>query len=250
MGWSHKQLKRLIGALDPRHLAEPDFVSYARKRFDEGVGDATVRTELSALRAALRWRLGAEAAPKVDMPDKPDPKDRWLTRDEADKLLAAAERPHIALFIQLGLHTAARSHAMLDLTWDRVDLEQRRIDYRIPGATRSRKRRVPVPINDDLLPVLVAAKERATTLFVIEWSGAQVKSVKHGLRNTAARAGLVDVTPHVLRHTAATWMLQMGIDVWRVAGMLGHSDTRQVLETYGHHHSDYLRDAADALKKQ
>lgn len=248
MSWSHKQLRRLLGALDPRHLGEPDFNAYAKKRLDEGVGDATIRTELSALRAALRWRLGAAAAPKVDMPEKPDARDRWLTEDECARLLGAAERPHIAMFIQLGLHTAARSHAMLDLTWDRVDLDQRRIDYRIPGATRSRKRRVPVPINDDLLPVLLAAKERATTPFVIEWAGGQVKSVKHGLANTARRAGLADVTPHVLRHTAATRMLQRGVDIWQVAGMLGHSDTRQVQETYGHHHPDYLKSAADALR--
>jgi integrase len=247
MKWSHKQLRRLIGSKDPSRLSEPDFVAYTQTRLAEGVGDATVRTELTALRAALRWRLGT-TAPKVAMPDKPDPRDRWLTRDEAELLLAACERRHLRLFVQLGLNTAARSHAILELTWDRVDLERRRIDYRQPGERRSKKRRVPVPINDTLLAALVEAKERATTPYVIEWAGDKVASVKHGITSATRRAGLVGVTPHVLRHTAATWMLQGGVSLWDVAGMLGHSDTRMVESTYGHHAEGYLKAAAKSLE--
>ncbi len=247
--WAHKPLVRHLGTRDPAYLTEPDFHAYTKKRLADGVAESTVRTELQALRAAMRWRLGG-TAPRVDMPSRPVPRDRWLTRDEADKLLSSCERRHIRMFIMLGLHTAARSAAILGLTWDRVDLTQRRIDYREPGARATRKRRVPVPINDDLLPELVTAKERAETDYVIEWAGGRVESVKRGLAYTAARAGVPGVTPHVLRHTAATWMLQAGIPPWQVAGMLGHSDTRMVTETYGHHSPDHLRDAAASLRKQ
>ena len=48
------------------------------------------------------------------------------------------------------------------------------------------------------------------------------------------------VTPHILRHTAATWPMQGGGDVWQVAGFLGM--TVEKLEgVYGHHHPDYQR---------
>jgi integrase len=54
------------------------------------------------------------------------------------------------------------------------------------------------------------------------------------------------VTPHVLRHTAVTWMLQRGVPAWQVAGFAGM--TLEMLErVYGHHHPDHLRDAARAL---
>lgn len=54
------------------------------------------------------------------------------------------------------------------------------------------------------------------------------------------------VTPHTLRHTAATWLMQRGVPIWQAAGFLGMS--AEVLEkTYGHHHPDYLKDAADAI---
>ncbi len=94
---------------------------------------------------------------------------------------------------------------------------------------------------------LTEAKARTSGTFVVEWGGDRVESIKHGFRDAAARAGLTDVTPHTLRHTAATWMAQKGVPLWEVAGMLGHSDAAMVAETYGHHSPDHLRKAAAAL---
>jgi integrase len=213
---------------------------------DEGVASSTARTELQALRAALRWSLKG-AAPVLELPGRPQARDRWLTREEADRLLAACERPHLRLFVMLALHTAARKGAILALTCDRVDIGNRRIDYRVPGATTTRKRKVPVPMTDALAAALTEAKARASGQYVIEWAGDRVQSVKHGFRDAAARAGLAGVTPHTLRHKAATWMVQKGVPLWEVAGMLGHSDAAMVAETYGHHSPDHLREAAAGL---
>ena len=56
------------------------------------------------------------------------------------------------------------------------------------------------------------------------------------------------VSPHVLRHTCATWLMQAGVPMWEAAGFL--SMTRETLErVYGHHHPDHLREAADALSR-
>jgi integrase len=81
---------------------------------------------------------------------------------------------------------------------------------------------------------------------VIEWAGGAVARVKHAFRDAAARANLVGVTPHVLRHTAVTWQLQGGIDPWKVAGFVGMT-VEMVQTVYGHHHPEHLRDAARAL---
>ena len=120
------------------------------------------------------------------------------------------------------------------------------IDYRLPGEIASRKRAVPVPINDDLAAELTKAKLTAATPYLIEWAGEQVQSIMTGFNAATERAKLLDVTPHTLRHTAVTWMMQAGIPAWHVAGMAGMT-TEMVEKTYGHHHPDYLRDAAEAL---
>src|ERR1700744_955796 len=54
------------------------------------------------------------------------------------------------------------------------------------------------------------------------------------------------VTPHTLRHTAATWLMQRGVPVWEAAGFLGMS-AEVLLEIYGHHHPDFLQGAATAI---
>ena len=57
-----------------------------------------------------------------------------------------------------------------------------------------------------------------------------------------------DVTPHILRHTCATWLLQRGVSIYDVAGVLGCSEA-VVRKTYGHHAKDHLRGAVDAFSK-
>lgn len=71
-----------------------------------------------------------------------------------------------------------------------------------------------------------------------------MKSVKVGWKRAVALAGIDGkVVPHTLRHTAATWLMQQGVDAWEAAGYLGMSE--QVLkDTYGHHHPDFMRNAA------
>ncbi|HEY3848361.1 MAG TPA: site-specific integrase [Acetobacteraceae bacterium] len=251
LGWAHKPLTRILGSKPPEALAEADCRRYAARRRQEGIAEATIRTELAALRAALRWAASPEialvaAAPKITMPPRPESRVRWLTRDEAARLLDACRAHHVRLFVTIALHTGARSGAILALTWDRVDLVNRLVDLRVSGRPRTRKRRVPVPINDTLHAALTEAQALSTAETVIEYAGAGVARIKHAFRDTAARANLHGVTPHVLRHTAVTWLLQGGVDPWRVAGFTGMTE-EMVDQVYGHHHPDYLRGAARAL---
>jgi integrase len=171
---------------------------------------------------------------------------RWLTRAEADRLLEGCRAPHARLFAEIALRTGARSGAILNLTWDRVNLTSRIIDFREPGKAQTRKRRVPAAINDKLHVALSEALPLATTGHVIEYAGKPVARIKHAFADAAKRAGLPGVTPHVLRHTAVTWMMQAGIPVWQVAGFVGM--TPQMVETvYGHHDPEHNRAAAKVL---
>src|SRR5690606_22323449 len=68
---------------------------------------------------------------------------------------------------------------------------------------------------------------------------------QEGVSATAARVGFTpgEVTPYTLRHTAATWMAQVGVPLWEIAGHLGHQDTRMVEKHYAHHDPEFRKRA-------
>ena len=74
-----------------------------------------------------------------------------------------------------------------------------------------------------------------------------MKSVKTAFNKAVSLSKLEGkVSPHTLRHTAATWLMQIGVSTWDAAGFLGMSE-RTLRDVYGHHHPDYLQGAAKAI---
>jgi integrase len=69
--------------------------------------------------------------------------------------------------------------------------------------------------------------------------------VKTGFTHACRRAGL-EGNPHTLRHTAATWLMQAATPLWEASGFLGMTE-QTLIQVYGHHHPDYLRNAARAF---
>ncbi|MGC1236793.1 MAG: tyrosine-type recombinase/integrase [Xanthobacteraceae bacterium] len=92
---------------------------------------------------------------------------------------------------------------------------------------------------------------RSSTTHVIEYAGRPINSKERRAWRTARElAGLgADVTPHVLRHTCATMLLQLGVSVYDVAGVIGASE-EVVRRTYGHHAQDHLRLAVAAFSRR
>jgi len=229
--------------------AEPPRIASAKHRVTpKPLSDGTLIRELGTLRTALAWAVRERwiaAAPDVRRPSAPPARERWLTHDEYDALLQASKAPHVRLFIALAVYTGARMGALLELTWDRVDLVGCRIDL---GKGRGRKRRATVPIMPELQAELQRASEGATTPYVIEHGGRPVATVKTGIRAAARRAELQGVTPHVFRHTAATWMVQRNVPFPMIAQWLGNT-VAMIEKVYGHHSPEWLRQAAEALSR-
>lgn len=259
-------IKHLVGNLEPRMLATGMFMDRRRmvaipakagkampgrsgRPRRAKVSDGTIRREGGVLRAALSWAVRENwitETPHVDLPPVPPPRDRWLTKEEVARLIKGCEAVHIELFVTLAYYTAARRGAILDLTWDRVDLDCGLIHYAAPGKRATMKRRVTVPAHPAALSLLRKAREGAVTDFVIEFRGRKVADVKTAFTAACRRAGIAECTPHILRHTAATHMVMAGVPIGEVARMLG--DTVAMIErTYGKHDPSYLRGASAAL---
>ncbi|APX23174.1 site-specific recombinase XerD [Salipiger profundus] len=239
-----------FGHLSASQITIDDCRTYITNRRVAGRKDATIRTELGCLRTCLKWAHRAKliaAAPHIEMPQTPPPRERYLTRAEVEKLLAAAGEPHIRLAMLLMLTTAGRIGALLELTWNRVDLDRRMIKLATTDIG-PRKGRATVPINDTLMAALSVAREAARSDFVIEWGGRRVGSIKTGFNAAVERAGIEHCTPHDLRRTAGRFMAEAGVPIEEIAEYLGHSNPNITRSTYARFSPDYLRRAAGSLE--
>jgi integrase len=227
---------------------------YAETR---GRSAGTVRRELGVLRAAINYshrcgRLTRSVA--VELPERPEPRDRWLTRKEAAWLISAARTPqarlYMPLFILIGVYTGRRKEAILSLRWPQVDLAARTINFEVSGRRRTNKKRGIIPIPPRLLPHLRRARRRGAELgYVLHIDGERIADIKKGFAAACQRAGIEGVSPHTLKHTAATWLMQAGTDPWQAAGFLSTS-VETLLRVYGHHHPNYQCEAAENIGRR
>jgi len=245
--------------------------AYVRQRGAQ----AAARRELEDLRAAIRhhWEAGLCAAlTPVALPDRGQARERWLTRNEAARLLWAAwrlrqrwrDRPsdrttaqHVARFILVGLYTGTRAGAVCGAallpTIGRgyVDLDIGVFYRRAAGAKETKKRQPPVRLPPRLLAHLRRWQRRRLALrSVIEWNGEPVRRINKAFRSVRQAAGLgPDVVPHTLRHTAITWQAQLGVPVHEICGFFGITPD-MFNRVYGHHHPDYQANAVNALSRR
>lgn len=248
-----KRLEPTFGKMLPEEITKTICKKYTDQRLVT-VKSGTIHAELGYLRTALRYAEGEgfiEKVPKIKLPSKAPPRDHRLTMDEVHRLIDAAEMPHVKLFIILAITTAARSGAILDLTWDRVDFKSRMIDLKNPNRPQTNKRRAHIKMNDAVYLALQQAYEAQSIgcNHVIEWAGQPVKSIKKGVRRAAERARL-KCSPHTLRHSAAVWMAQSGIPLEEIAQFLGHTSTAITYSTYARFTPEYLSKASKALEIQ
>jgi integrase len=230
---------------------------------------ASARRELEVLQAALNHfhREGhMREVVRVVLPVKSPPRERWLTRSEAAHLVWTAwrhkerqghvvrhTRRHIAKFILFSVYTGRRAGAVCETRLGRsiesayVDLEQGTWNPR-PGRKRTTKRQPAIRLPPRLLAHL-RRWHRLGQRHVVEYAGDRLTRPDHSFRDVARKAGMDDVTPHTLRHTATTWLMQAGADPWHVAGFVGMS-LIILMQTYGHHHPDHLSSAVRALDRR
>jgi integrase len=230
------------------------------------------RRELEDLRAAIKYHrkegLCREIV-EVVLPEKSQSRQRWLTRSEVAKLIWTAWRStdfmagrdttrrthqHIARFILLAVYTGSRAGTVCGASFTPRDgfgwIDcARGVFYRRPDDEReTRKRKPPIRLPGSLLAHL-RRWERMGMAYPVEFYARPVVQVNAGFARIAEEAGMPDVTPHTLRHTAATWLMQSGADKWEAAGYLGM--TLEVLErVYGHMHTDHLKSAVEGIGRR
>lgn len=175
-------------------------------------------------------------------------RERWLTLDEEQRLLAAAPiwLREILLF---AIHTGLRQSEILNLQWPQVDLFRRTITLleQKNGSVDT------LPMNGHAMEVLKArAKVRSLKTGFVFFNGAgnrmDARDLLRAFYPTMRKAGIERFRFHDLRHTFATRLVQAGVDLYAVQ-KLGRWKTMSMVMRYAHHYSESLRAGVEVLDR-
>lgn len=237
-------------------ITRADVKTYLRER-RANCQAATVNIEISLMSGAWAWAM-EELEWELDNPWRQrrqrvnEPRRRWLTRAECDRLIqAAADLPYLRDYIVIALNTGLRPGELLALRWERVDLERGLI--RFDGADSKSGRAASIPINATARLALLTRREAQTARHLVTpWvitrhDGQRLQSVRNGLASACQRAGLKDVHPHDLRRTFASHLVQAGVSIQAVSGLLRHADIGITHRVYAHLSPEQYRSATALL---
>ena len=227
-----------------------DWPIQRQKEFVEKISakPGSQRRYMGVIRAAVQWHFDGGELPIMPAIYRVRAEDgdgvRPFELDELRKLMDAAIHEHERRFLLLCISAAPRPGAVLQLTWDRIDVKSRVVDYNVPGAKRTKKRRALAPLAPTALAYL---EERRSVGPVVQWGGKQMAGHKMTFQRIAARAK-VKGTAYGIRKAVAIWLRMEGVPEWDIKGLMGHA-VGGVTERYAHYRPEYMRAAASSVER-
>ncbi|PCI39244.1 MAG: hypothetical protein COB46_09440 [Rhodospirillaceae bacterium] len=240
-GYFHTPLHKKFGRLRPNELSIPLYKQYEDERKHV---PAAFREEILELRSA--FRLGGFDTKVLVVPKPRAPREKFLTRNQAQRIYAEMKSQHMRVFMVIATTTGHRAGAILGLTWDRVDLDRGFLDFNDPDIPVTNKKRASVPIEPWVVTALKDAKKFAQTPYVVEYMGKPCKSIKKAFARAAVRAELSWASPHVLKHSVISWLAEDMITEDQISDLTG-TDMKTVKRVYRKFNPEYLRNVAKSL---
>jgi integrase/recombinase XerD len=249
--WANKDGKPVA------ELTRPDLRKWIAQLSREGLAPSSVARAVSAARGFFRFlmldgHIRNHPAEDLDTQQKYSYLPKFLTEEEIDRLFATTD---------ISTEEGIRDRAMLELMYaaglrvsELVSLKQSEVDLH-SGVVNchgkgSKERRVPVGKSAIHWLQRYASikaqygKSPYPHLFLSRGKPLTRQLAWTMIKTYAAKIGLENVSPHTLRHSFATHLLQHGADSRSVQALLGHSDI-STTQIYTHMTDRHLRAAYD-----
>lgn len=252
----------LLSEITPNRIS-----SYKAHLRAKGLSAATINMQRGVLshvfkKAVREWEWVKEnPVEKVSRERIRNARDRWLTIEEANKLLNACviyatgrgniKVPHYWLqeIVFFDLNTGMRMDEVLSLEWPHVDLFRKTVT--VIRSKNGEKRTIPLNQKAfELLKTKTKARDILSKYVFASEVGTKINSgnLRRSFYNALERAEITDFRFHDLRHTFATRLAQAGVDLYKIAKLLGHKDIKMT-QRYSHHYPESLRDGVEVLDK-
>ncbi len=248
-----------------RSITHSDVTAWVGELHRSGLGSVRqIYRVLSLILAAAveDRRIARNPAAGVSLPRRVRSEPRFLTATEVGELAQAAGRYRLCVLVLA--FTGLRFGQLVALRVGRVDAARGRITIKESASevggelvwsnsTKTHQTRsVPVP-GSIMSELEVHCQGRSADAFVFTAPGGgplRLGNWRVRVFDPAGEAaGLVGVTPHDLRHTAASLAIAAGANVKAVQGMLGHASAAMTLDIYAGLFPDDLDSVAHALDR-
>lgn len=234
-GYAHVTKTTYLGSIQslasyfwqpPDKLTSDDIRQWVRYLRGTRVGPQRMRQHFAALKFFYGKTLGQpDRVSFLSWPKDPDRLPTVLSADEVALLLIALESPRLKVFFTTMYATGLRISEACQLQTVDVDAARGVIVVRKGKGNKERL----VTLSPRLLKILREywkQEQPAAPWLFASRTGDHVSSsvAREGLKLAALKAGLdKKVTPHVLRHSFATHLLDAGTDLRVIQALLGHS---------------------------
>lgn len=233
-------LDKYLGGLPLAEISRDKIDAIIKARLVDKVANGTVNRTLAVIRAVLRkaaleWEW-MNRYPKIRLLPEPRRRVRWLTTEEAARLIA--ELPmHLAEMMCFTLETGLRQANVTGLQWSQVDM-MRRCAWIHPDQAKARKA-IAVPLSTGALDLLQERVGKHPE-HVFSYRGKCITQVNtKAWHNALQRAGIENFRWHDLRHTWASWHVQAGTPLHALQE-LGAWESVEMVRRYAHLSSEHL----------
>lgn len=242
------KLGKIFGDKKLSEITAEDIDIYKSARVKQ-VSQATANRELEVLSnlftIAERWKkfFGKNPVSQAGLFKLNNQVERILNSAEEEKLLFCSAS-HLKTTIITALNTGMRKGEILGLTWEYVDFANNLIivDHTL---SKSKKTKI-IPMNSKVRKLLLEQKLKSgSSNYVFTFEGKPIRDIRRAFEKACKRAGIHGLRFHDLRHTAATRMIEAGVNIVGVSKILGHSDIRTTMR-YAHP-DETLKDAVEKL---